>query len=83
MVSGNIIKEIGLTFLGAFLMALWWTFLIMRGGLKEPAEVISIMQNHLQQYAGYFIFFDILIFGLLIRWIQLARKPKAPINVWE
>ena len=55
----------------------------MRDGLKEPAEFIEVMQNHLQQYAGYFILFDILIFGLLIRWIHLARKPKALINVWE
>jgi hypothetical protein len=83
MGGSTILKEMLLTFGGAFLMAMGWTAIIMRDGLKEPAEFIEVMQNHLQQYAGYFILFDILIFGLLIRWIHLARKPKALINVWE
>ena len=63
-------------------MAMGWTAIIMRDGLKTPAEVIITMQNHLRDFGGYFIILDLLVFGLLIRWIHLARKPKALINVW-
>jgi len=76
-------KEIGFTFLGALLLAIVWTFLIMKDGLKDPVEFISIIETHLQQYGAYFIFFDILIFGLFMRWIHLVRKKKPPTNQWE
>jgi|TARA_B110000902_G_scaffold248720_1_gene306152 hypothetical protein len=83
MGGSTILKEMLLTFGGAFLMAMGWTAIIMRDGLKTPAEVIITMQNHLRDFGGYFIILDLLVFGLLIRWIHLARKPKALINVWE
>ena len=72
-----------ITFFCAFSLAMIWTAIIMRDGLKTPFEVITDMQSHLRDFGGYFIIVDLLVFGLLIRWIHLARKPKPPMNVWE
>ena len=83
MGRSTILREMLLTFGGAFLMAMMWTAIIMRDGLKTPLEVVTDMQSHLRDFGGYFFIFDILVFGLLVRWIHLARKQKAPVNVWE
>ena len=81
--SRSIIREMLITFFCAFSLAVIWTAIIMRDGLKTPFEVITDMQSHLRDFGGYFIILDLLVFGLLVRWIHLARKQKSPINVWE
>ena len=83
MGRSTVLKEMLLTFGGAFLMAMIWTAVIMSDGLKTPFEVITTMQSHLRDFGGYFFLLDILVFGLLVRWINLARKPKPPVTVWE
>jgi len=79
----TVLREMLITFFAAFLMAMMWTAIIMRNGLLSPTEVVTTMQSHLRDFGGYFIIFDILVFGLLIRWIHLARKPKPVVSVWE
>ena len=81
--SRSVIREMLITFFGAFVLAMIWTAIIMKNSLKTPMEVITIMQSHLREFGGYFVILDLLVFGLLIRWIHLARKPKPPMNVWE
>jgi len=83
MARQTVLKEMIITFAAAFLMAMIWTAIIMRNGLLSPQEVLTTMQSHLRDFGGYFIIFDILVFGLLIRWIHLARKPKPVVSVWE
>ena len=75
--SRSVIKEMLITFFGAFVLAMIWTASIMK------TEVIIIMQSNIKEFGGYFIILDLLVFGLLLRWIHLARKPKPPMNVWE
>ena len=81
--SRSVIKEMLITFFGAFVLAMIWTASIMKTGLKTPVEVIIIMQSNIKEFGGYFIILDLLVFGLLLRWIHLARKPKPHMNVWE
>ena len=63
MGRSTILREMLLTFGGAFLMAMIWTAIIMRNGLKTPLEVVTDMQSHLREFGGYFFIFDILFNG--------------------
>jgi hypothetical protein len=81
--KGKAVREMALVFLGVTLVSLSWVAIIMADGLKPPQDVIITMQSHIEQFGGFFILFDIVVVGLIFRWITMARKPKEPQNVWE
>jgi len=81
--KGKAVREMAMVFLGVTLVSLLWVAIIMSDGLKAPYEVVVVMQSHIEQFGGFFILFDILVVGLIFRWISMARKPKEPQNVWE
>ena len=55
----------------------------MADGLTNPAETVSIMFSHLEDFGAYFIVFDIIVVGLLYRWFRMMRKRKPPKNQGE
>lgn len=83
VMKGKAVREMALVFLGVTLVSLLWVAIIMADGLKAPQDVITTMQSHIGQFGGFFVLFDILVVGLIFRWITMARKPKEPQNVWE
>lgn len=81
--KGQAIREMLLVLCITTFLSLMWLIIIMSDGLKAPNEVVLVMQSHIEQFGGFFILFDVLVVGLIFRWITLARKPKKPVNIWE
>jgi len=60
-----------------FSSATYLTYLVSRAGGLDPMMINDLMQNDIATLGPAAFLLDIVVFGLIIRWVLTARKKKS------
>jgi hypothetical protein len=60
-----------------FSSATYLTYLVSRAGGLNPMMINDLMQNDITTLGPAAFLLDIVVFGLIIRWVIISRKRKA------
>ena len=60
-----------------FSSATYLTYLVSRAGGLDPMMINDLMQNDIATLGPAAFLLDIVVFGLIIRWVIISRKKKS------
>jgi|TARA_A200000159_G_scaffold160344_1_gene180394 hypothetical protein len=60
-----------------FSSATYLTYLVSRAGGLDPMMINNLMQNDLATLGPAAFLLDIVVFGLIIRWVIVSRQKKS------